>query len=74
MMNRKTRALLLRRRKTIEDWLAAAAPYSFADQRHLDGGTPEQAYWNYGYLSALTDVLSLVSGEERKPRSADKSS
>jgi hypothetical protein len=30
------------------------------EQRHLDSGTAEQAYWHYGYAMALRDVLELL--------------
>ena len=41
-------------------WLRENAPYCFADQNHLDDGTPERAYWHYGYLVALKDVRKLL--------------
>lgn len=41
----------------IESWLADNAPYLMADQKHLDDGSPERAYWHYGYAVALRDVL-----------------
>lgn len=31
----------------------------FTEQRHLDPGTVECAYWHHGYLMALRDVLNL---------------
>jgi hypothetical protein len=30
------------------------------DQRHLDHGTEERAYWHHGYASALKDVLRIL--------------
>jgi hypothetical protein len=44
-------------------WLAENAPNCEASQRHLDPGTIEQAYWHYGYLCALKDILALVASE-----------
>jgi hypothetical protein len=44
-------------------WLAENAPGPEAGQKHLDPGTVEQAYWHYGYLCALTDILSLFRSE-----------
>jgi hypothetical protein len=41
-------------------WLCEVAPYAAADQRHLDEGTPERAYWHSGYLAALADVLKMA--------------
>jgi hypothetical protein len=42
-------------------WLAENAPYCETLQKHLDGGTVEQAYWHYGYLCALKDVVSAIN-------------
>lgn len=74
MLDRKTRVLLLRRRKDLRDWLTDQAPYSVADQKHLDSGTPEQAYWNYGYLAALSDVLGLTTQPSQTSHNAGMSS
>ena len=41
-------------------WLSENAPYCESAQKHLDQGTPEQAYWHYGYLCALRDVVSVI--------------
>jgi len=30
------------------------------DQRHLDQGTDERAYWHHGYASALKDILQIL--------------
>lgn len=32
------------------------------EQRHLDTGTDERAYWHHGYASALKDVLRMIQG------------
>ncbi len=42
-------------------WLADRAPYCDAEQKHLDDGSVEQAYWHYGYVCALRDVLSMIN-------------
>jgi hypothetical protein len=44
-------------------WLAEHAPNCDTSQKHLDPGTIEQAYWHYGYVCALRDILSLVESE-----------
>ena len=44
-------------------WMAEHAPRQ-TSQKHLDEGTVEQAYWNFGYLSGVQDVLALI-----KPKS-----
>jgi len=41
-------------------WLAEKAPYCETSQRHLDEGTVEQAYWNYGYVCGARDFLALI--------------
>jgi hypothetical protein len=48
------------RLKGIREWMAEDAPYSTADQRHLDSNTPERAYWHFGYETALADMLKLA--------------
>jgi len=47
----------------IEIWLTENAPYILADQKHLDENTLERAYWHYGYMVALRDVLALTNGD-----------
>jgi hypothetical protein len=32
-------------------------PFAFTDHAHLNAGSPERAYYHYGYLAALADVL-----------------
>lgn len=44
-------------------WLKENAPACAKEQRHLDEGTAERAYWHYGYLCALRDALTSVSSE-----------
>lgn len=41
-------------------WLRENAPYCETAQKHLDEGSLEQAYWHYGYLCAVRDVLSMI--------------
>jgi hypothetical protein len=41
-------------------WLHEEAPYIDGDQKHLDSNTPERAYWHYGYLAALEDIVALI--------------
>ncbi|HWB44310.1 MAG TPA: hypothetical protein VG900_02635 [Hyphomicrobiaceae bacterium] len=59
-------ALLELRRDNILSWLDDEAPYTAADQKHLDQDTPERAYWHYGYQAALTDVIELLTRAEQK--------
>jgi len=46
----------------LTSWLAQNAPHCETAQKHLDEATAERAYWHYGYLSALRDVVSMING------------
>lgn len=48
------------RRKDIAEWLSNNAPACQHEQRHLDADTDERAYWHYGYMAAMSDVLALL--------------
>ena len=52
--------LLRNRAEKLEGWLREHAPQVTEDQSHLDSGSDAQAYWNYGYLVALRDVLNSL--------------
>lgn len=56
-------AILIERRDDIREWLAAAGRVEIKQQRHLDAGTPEQAYWHHGYQAALDDMIELLSSK-----------
>jgi hypothetical protein len=43
----------------LQDWLNQECPECFSDQKHLHQGTTERAYWHYGYLCAVRDILRL---------------
>ncbi len=53
-------AALRERADDLSAWLRENAPGCHAEQRHLDEGTPERAYWHYGYATAIKDVLALL--------------
>ena len=63
MRDKDTSATLTERIAQLDCWLEDAAPYSRFDQRHLDRGTPEQAYWHLGYRAALADARALIDHE-----------
>lgn len=44
-------------------WLEDESPFTRFHQRHLDPGTPEQAYWHLGYMTALQDALALLQAD-----------
>jgi len=31
------------------------------DQKHLDDGSDERVYWHYGYVTAMKDILNLIT-------------
>lgn len=67
--------LIRSKRDGLKRELADVAPYTFADHKHLDANTPERAYWHYGYINALEDVLRLlVDAPSQKSSSEGKSS
>jgi hypothetical protein len=41
-------------------WLKVHCPDCPEEQAHLKEGSREQAYWNYGYMVALRDVLARM--------------
>lgn len=46
-------------RERIDDtfeFLSKDHPEIFHEQKHLDAGTIERAYWHYGYMAALRDI------------------
>jgi len=63
MKDGQTYSLIAERTRELALWLERESPYVQFDQRHLDGGSPQQAYWHLGYLAALHDVLGLLRGE-----------
>ena len=56
------RVLIRERIGKLEAWLAQHGGDCDQEQAHLDEGSRERAYWHYGYLSALRDVLRLLDG------------
>ncbi len=65
-MNKKMREKIAIRIKTIKDWLMLEHPDIFHEQKHLDEGTTERAYWHYGYLVALKDILNLKNTDNKE--------
>lgn len=74
MMEDQTYSLIEERARELAHWLEHESPYVQFDQQHLDSGSPQQAYWHLGYLTALHDVLNLIKdGTERKWDKANSS-
>jgi hypothetical protein len=59
-------AYLEKRRSKLIAWLKREDPNCFTEQRHLEEGAGERAYWHYGYLIALQDTLQLLSQKSAK--------
>jgi hypothetical protein len=58
--------LISSRIEGLTQWLAENCPNCDTEQRHLDEGAAERAYWHYGYLCALRDVVKLIYSESVK--------
>lgn len=64
------RGALEAREKGIHAWLLENAPFTFADQKHLDENTPERAYYHLGYRCAIKDALALAKRPAKTERGA----
>jgi hypothetical protein len=74
MITNTKHRILAERLRQLGQWLEDEAPYVQFDQRHLDAGTLEQAYWHLGYATALRDALFLLSdGTESTPDTSTRS-
>lgn len=58
-------AKLSKRLKDIEDAMKKEGA-STGEQKHLDEGSTERAYWHAGYASALRDVLELMESQDNR--------
>lgn len=57
---------------SLSKWIDSNAPQCRKEQKHLDEGSQERAYWHFGYLTALRDVLRLLTGQGRPSRKSCK--
>ncbi|MGE0046894.1 MAG: hypothetical protein AB7J28_00665 [Hyphomonadaceae bacterium] len=44
-------------------WLRENANKIGEEQRHLDAGSAERAYWHHGYAAALQDIKDCLPGK-----------
>jgi hypothetical protein len=60
----------------LQAWMRKNAPQCASEQKHLDEGSPERAYWHYGYLVALRDVMQLFTegSSSQRPCIPDRTS
>ena len=63
-MDDEMKAKTKQRRDDMAAALADEAPFTFTDHKHLDADTPERAYYHYGYICALADVLKLADAKQ----------
>ena len=49
---------------SMEAFLEVNHPEVIKEQKHLDAGSEAQAYWNYGALVAIRDILRLLTGTD----------
>lgn len=69
-MSPKNVAKLQHRYDAMVRWLQEDHP-EVSQQKHLNAGSVEQAYWHYGYAIALRDVLTLLQKEDEEPGDAN---
>jgi hypothetical protein len=50
--------------RDLSKWLEENAPNCGTDQKHLEEGSQERAYWHFGYMVALRDTLRIFTGQE----------
>lgn len=39
------------------EWLKDEHPETFKEQKHIEHGTSERAYWHHGYMMAIGDIF-----------------
>ncbi len=67
-------SVLLKRQTDVRLWMRREAQAIALEQKHLLSGSSEQAYWHFGYLSALCDAIALLTSLEQRNGIADTSS
>ena len=48
------------------EWLKENHPEVFDEQKHIESGTTERAYWHHGYMMALRDTIKLLQSSVTK--------
>jgi hypothetical protein len=59
-------AMLRARTKHMGAALRAKDSPQLEQNKHLDEGTVERAYWHAGYVTAMRDVLRMIDRREEK--------
>lgn len=60
-----TEQMIAQRIDQLKEWLIVNAPGVDIEQNHLVVGSIERAYWHYGYLQALRDVINAQAMASR---------
>lgn len=63
-MKNRTGIPIVERIAVMEEWMRQYGTSALHEQRHLDRGSKERMYWNYGYLMALREALALVTDKQ----------
>lgn len=50
----------------IVQWIEENAPEIMDEQKHLNAGSAERAYWHYGYAIALRDIRKCLAGKNSR--------
>ena len=61
-------ATIERRIRDLSAWLKQNAPKCGAEQKHLEEGSQERAYWHHGYMVALRDTIRILTGQDSASR------
>lgn len=59
-------AHLKRKAAELRRWLAETAPHVEREQRHLQEGAAERAYWHYGYYVAVRDMQAIIESSAKR--------
>gem|GEM_PF-6353474 len=71
-MRGRDRAVIEKRIGRIEGFLLQNHPECFVEQKHLDAESKERAYWHYGYLCALRDIVKLLLAVTDQPKALQR--
>jgi hypothetical protein len=63
-INHRKGVPIVERIATMEQWMRQYGSRALREERHLDRDSIERAYWNYGYLSALREALTLMTDQD----------
>jgi hypothetical protein len=53
----------------LAEWIGESSADLVGEQRQLEEGSREQAYWHYGYMVALRDVLRFMADSKMREES-----